>query len=70
MRKAVDLFVLVFPWFVLGVFIVDVFNFWNIVQERTLMAIVAAIGWASFLEVRNEYNNLKEMLEGKVKNES
>ena len=70
MRKAVDLFVLVFPWFVLGVFIVDVFNFWNIDQERTLMAIVAAIGWASFLEVRNEYNNLKEMLEGKVKNES
>ena len=70
MRKAVDLFVLVFPWFVLGVFIVDVFNFWNIDQERTLMAIVAAIGWASFIEVRQEYNSLKEMLEGKVKNES
>lgn len=70
MRKAVDLFVLVFPWFVLGVFIVDVFNFWNIDQERTLMAIVAAIGWASFIEVRKEYNSLKEMLEGNVKNES
>ena len=70
MRKAVDLFVLVFPWIILGIFIIDVFHFWGIDQERVMMEIVAAIGWASFIEVRQEYNNLKEMLEGKVKNES
>lgn len=70
MRKAVDLFVLVFPWIILGIFIIDVFHFWGIDQERVMMEIVAAIGWASFIEVRQEYNSLKEMLEGKVKNES
>jgi len=70
MRKLIDMFTTYFPWVILGIFIVDVFNFWNIDHDRTLMAIVAAIGWASYLEVRKDYNNLKDMLEGKVKNES
>ena len=70
MRKAVDLFVLVFPWIILGIFIIDVFHFWGTDQERVMMEIVAAIGWASFIEVRQEYSSLKAMLEGKVKNES
>ena len=33
------------------------------------MAIVGAIGWASFIEVRAEYESFYDMIEGKVKDD-
>jgi hypothetical protein len=65
-----DLFVKYFPWAVLAVFILEIYQYWNIDNDRVLMGIVAAIGWASFIEVRAEYNSLFDMIEGKSKDDT
>ena len=65
-----DFFVKYFPWAVLVVFLIEIYEYWNIDQDRVLMNIVGAIGWASFIEVRGEYNSLMNMIEGKVKDDT
>jgi len=65
-----DFFVKYFPWAVLAVFLIEIYEYWNIDQNRVLMNIVGAIGWASFIEVRGEYNSLMNMIEGKVKDDT
>ena len=45
-------------------------SFPKIDDIRVLMNIVGAIGWASFIEVRGEYNSLMNMIEGKVKDDT
>jgi len=65
-----NFFVKYFPWAVLAVFGYEIFHYWNIDQDRVLMDIVAAIGWASFIEVRSEYNSLFDMIEGKIKDDT
>lgn len=70
MRKAIDLFTTYFPWVILAIFIADIFNFWYTDQERVLIEIVAAIGWASYLEIRKDYITLKNTIEGTVKNDA
>jgi len=65
-----DLFVKYFPWAVLAVFILEIYQYWNVDNDRVLMGIVAAIGWASFIEVRAEYNSLFDMIEGKSKDDT
>jgi len=65
-----DFFVKYFPWAVLAVFLIEIYEYWNIDQDRVLMNIVGAIGWASFIEVRGEYNSLMNMIEGKVKDDT
>jgi len=47
-----DFFVKYFPWAILIVFGLEIYQYWNIDNDRVLMGIVAAIGWASFIEVR------------------
>ena len=65
-----DFFVKYFPWAVLAVFLIEIYEYWNIDQDRVLMNIVGAIGWASFIEVRGEYNSLMDMIEGKIKDDT
>jgi len=65
-----DFFVKYFPWAVLAVFGYEIYQYWNIDTDRVLMNIVAAIGWASFIEVHNEYNSLMDMIEGKSKDDT
>ena len=65
-----DLFVKYFPWAILIVFGLEIYQYWNIDNDRVLMGIVAAIGWASFIEVRAEYNSLFDMIEGKSKDDT
>lgn len=65
-----DFFVKYFPWAVLAVFLLEIYQYWNIDNDRVLMGIVAAIGWASFIEVRAEYNSLFDMIEGKSKDDT
>jgi len=65
-----DFFVKYFPWAVLTVFLLEIYQYWNIDNDRVLMGIVAAIGWASFIEVRAEYNSLFDMIEGKSKDDT
>jgi len=65
-----DFFVKYFPWAVLAVFLIEIYEYWNIDQNRVLMNIVGAIVWASFIEVRGEYNSLMNMIEGKVKDDT
>jgi len=65
-----DFFVKYFPWAVLAVFILEIYQYWNVDNDRVLMGIVAAIGWASFIEVRAEYNSLFDMIEGKSKDDT
>jgi len=64
-----DFFVKYFPWIILTIFLFEIYEYWNIDKDRVLMDIVAAIGWASFIEVRNEYNSLMDMIEGKIKDD-
>jgi hypothetical protein len=65
-----DFFVKYFPWVILIFFGYEIFHYWNLDQDRVLMDIVAAIGWASFIEVRSEYNSLFDMIEGKIKDDT
>jgi hypothetical protein len=65
-----DFFVKYFPWAVLAVFLLEIYQYWNVDNDRVLMGIVAAIGWASFIEVRAEYNSLFDMIEGKSKDDT
>jgi len=65
-----NFFVKYFPWAVLAVFGYEIYQYWNIDTDRVLMNIVAAIGWASFIEVRNEYNSLMDMITGKSKDDT
>jgi hypothetical protein len=65
-----ELFVKYFPWVILIVFGLEIYQYWNIDNDRVLMGIVAAIGWASFIEVRAEYNSLFDMIEGKSKDDT
>jgi hypothetical protein len=65
-----DFFVKYFPWIVLTIFLFEIYEYWNIDKDRVLMDIVAAIGWASFIEVRGEYNSLMNMIEGKSKDDT
>jgi len=64
-----NFFVKYFPWAVLGVFLFEIYEYWNIDNDRVLMDIVASIGWTSFIEVRSEYNSLMDMIEGKIKDD-
>jgi len=64
-----DFFVKYFPWIILTIFLFEIYEYWNIEKDRVLMDIVAAIGWASFIEVRSEYNSLMDMIEGKIKDD-
>jgi len=65
-----DFFVKYFPWLVLATFVFEIYHYWNIDKDRVLMDIVAAIGWASFIEVRNEYSSLMDMIDGKAKDDT
>jgi hypothetical protein len=58
-----------FPWAVIVIFFFDIYHYWNTDQDAALMAIVGAIGWASFIEVRAEYESFYDMIEGKVKDD-
>jgi len=65
-----NFFVKYFPWAVLAVFLIEIYEYWNVDHDRVLMDIVAAIGWASFIEVRSEYNSFVDMIEGKIKDDT
>jgi hypothetical protein len=65
-----NFFVRYFPWAVLAVFLIEIYEYWNVDHDRVLMDIVAAIGWASFIEVRSEYNSFVDMIEGKIKDDT
>lgn len=65
-----NFFVKYFPFAVLAVFLIEIYEYWNVDRDRVLMDIVAAIGWASFIEVRSEYNSFVDMIEGKIKDDT
>jgi len=65
-----NFFVKYFPWAVLAVFLIEIYEYWNVDHDRVLMDIVAAIGWVSFIEVRSEYNSFVDMIEGKIKDDT
>lgn len=65
-----DLFTKYFPWIIIIVFFFNIYHYWNVNQDVVLMNIVGAIGWASFIEVRREYASFKDMIEGKIKDDT
>jgi hypothetical protein len=64
-----NFFVKYFPWAIIATFFFNIYHYWNVDNEVVLMNIVGAIGWASFLEVRGEYNSFLDMIKGKVKDD-
>jgi hypothetical protein len=70
MNKLVTYFSKYFPYVVLAAFIGDIYVFWHVDQDRVLMDIAGAIGWASFIEVRKDYDSLLTMIEGKTKHDA
>jgi hypothetical protein len=65
-----NFFVKYFPWAILLIFGIEIYGYWNVDREHVLTAIVGAIGWASFIEVRGEYASFKDMIMGRIKDDT
>ena len=64
-----NFYVKYFPWAVLAIFGLEIYQYWNVDVDKVLMAIVGAIGWTSFIEVRGDYDSFYNMIMGKLKDD-
>ena len=62
-----NFFVKYFPYAIIVALIVEIYLWWNIDTDKVLIAFTGIIGWASFVEVRGEFDTFYDMVMEKFK---
>jgi hypothetical protein len=70
MHKVIKIIDNILPWAVVTLCVYDTVHYWGTDTTRTVISIVAIVGWLSVIELRGEYYSLLDMVKGSVKNES